>query len=317
MKGLQVFPPGASTVASGTDSIFLVLLAIFLLLLMAIAGTIIVFSVRYRRGKYVPRGLLSDAHSRELEIGWTVATLAAFLFIFAWAAAQNFSAMSSPGRPALTVHVVAKQWMWKLEHEGGQREINTLHLPEGKRVRLILNSEDVIHSFYVPAFRMKMDLVPGHDEAMVFEPTTAGTYDLFCTEFCGTAHSEMRGKIIVMRPEDFARWLQAHPPDDAMASQGAALFASLGCAACHAGGTGEAARAPRLEGVFGKPVSLSDGRVVTADDAYLRDSILQPKKDVVAGYDPIMPSFAGRVSEADLLKLTAYIRALGRKEAAR
>jgi cytochrome c oxidase subunit 2 len=206
----------------------------------------------------------------------------------------------------MEIHVVAKQWMWKTQHPGGAREIDALHVPVNRSIRLLMNSEDVIHSFYVPAFRIKQDVVPGATEQLLFKAVKTGTYRLTCAEYCGTRHSEMTGKIVVMEPQDFAKWLAEQPEGDALAERGAALYTRLGCSGCHEQ-TGTI-RAPDLHGIYGKPVPLSDGRVVTADDAYIRDSILEPRKDVVAGFAPIMPSFAGKASESDLLALLAWFR---------
>jgi cytochrome c oxidase subunit 2 len=308
VNGLSFFPRAASTTASHTDAIYLGLVGISAAVVLLVGTLILVFAIRYRRGAKVDRGPVPDLVGREVEIVWTAATFFAFVAIFGWAAAQDFTLLNPAPPGSLEIHVLAKQWMWKTQHPGGQREIDALHVPVHQPIRLVMNSADVIHSFFVPAFRLKRDIVPGRTEELQFEATTPGTYQLFCSEFCGTDHSHMLGEVTAMTPQDYARWLAEQPQDDGIARQGEALFRELGCSGCH--GANARVRAPPLEGVFGRPVPLSDGRVVTADDAYVRDSILVPKKDVVAGYEPVMPTFAGRVGEGELLALAAYIRSL-------
>jgi cytochrome c oxidase subunit 2 len=219
---------------------------------------------------------------------------------------------ATPPDNALELFVVAKQWMWKLEHTGGQREIDEMHVPRGTPVKLIMTSEDVIHSFFVPAFRLKQDVLPGRYTQMWFTATEAGRFHLFCAEYCGTDHSRMHGDVVVMEPADFARWLEAHRGASDMAARGEALFRDYGCSGCHSANA--SVHAPDLAGMYGKPVPLSDGSVVVADERYIRDSILLPAKEVAAGYAPIMPSFAGRIGEGDILDLIAYVRSLARSE---
>jgi cytochrome c oxidase subunit 2 len=308
MNPIRLFPPAASTAAPYTDAIFFGLMGISAAVVLLVATLIIVFCVRYRHGTKIERGPLTALLGRELEIGWTLATFLIFVVIFGWAAAQDFTRLAPAPPGSLEIHVLARQWMWKTQHPGGQSEINALHLPAHQPVRLVMNSQDVIHSFYVPAFRVKQDVVPGHTEELRFEATTPGTYQLFCSEFCGTDHSHMLGDIVVMEPQDYARWLSAQPQGDNLAKHGEALFREFGCSGCHTAGS--QVRAPPLAGIFGRPVPLADGRVVIADEAYIRDCILVPHKNVVAGYAPLMPSFAGRIEEGDLASLVAYIRSL-------
>jgi cytochrome c oxidase subunit 2 len=213
----------------------------------------------------------------------------------------------------LEIHIYAKQWMWKVEHDNGAREIDTLHIPNDTPIHLVMTSQDVIHSFYVPAFRIKQDVLPGRDEPLDFHPTQIGTFHLFCAEYCGTEHSKMTGDIVVMAKEDYARWRLAQPHSDSLATEGEALFRSLGCSGCH--DPSSAVHAPDLRGVFGHPVPLEGGRVVTADEAYVRDSILLPQKDIAAGYAPIMPSFSNIVDDSQITRLIAYIRSLAQEEA--
>jgi cytochrome c oxidase subunit 2 len=209
----------------------------------------------------------------------------------------------------MQIFIVGKQWMWKAQHPGGQREINELHVPAGQNVRLVLASQDVIHSFFVPALRIKQDVVPGRYETMWFRAETPGRYHLFCAEYCGTDHAHMGGWVTVMNPRDYGNWLQGQGGQTSLADQGQQLYRRYGCSGCHEpGGT---VRAPPLEGVFGSPVPLSDGSVTIADEKYIRDSILDPKAQVAAGYQPVMPTFAGQISEDDLAKLVAYIESIG------
>jgi cytochrome c oxidase subunit 2 len=216
----------------------------------------------------------------------------------------------------LEIHVLAKQWMWKTQHPSGAREINALHVPIDKPVRLLMESQDVIHSFFIPAFRIKQDVLPGRDAPtqLWFQASKLGTFGLLCAEYCGTDHSAMRGRIVVMTQQDYAAWSVAQPDGDDLAHQGAALFVSRGCSGCHAAAS--KVHAPRLAGLYGRTVPLQDGRSVLADDAYIRDSILQPRRDIVAGYEPIMPSFAGVLDDGEIQGLIAYIKSLRNAEGA-
>jgi cytochrome c oxidase subunit 2 len=307
MGQFSLWPQVASTQATKVDFIFILLLILSGGIILLVAGLLLGFSIRYRRGSSAPRGKLPEFMRRDIEIGWTSATLFLALFLFWWAATVELSAMQPPTN-ALEIHVLAKQWMWKSRHPSGAREIDELHVPVGEPVRLLMTSQDVIHSFFVPAFRMKQDVLPGRLTQTWFQATKIGEYHLFCAEFCGTEHSVMRGRIVVMKPEDYAVWTQAQPEADNLAREGARLFVSLGCSGCHTAGS--RVHAPGLSGVYGRQVHLSDGRTVTADEAYLRDSILLPKKDVVVGYEPLMPSFSGVVDEDDLQRLVAYLMSL-------
>jgi cytochrome c oxidase subunit 2 len=249
--------------------------------------------------------------SREFEIGWTSATLFLALFIFWWVSSIHLAALAAP-RNALEIHVVAKQWMWKTQHSNGAREINELHVPLDTPVRLVMTSEDVIHSFFVPAFRMKKDVLPGRYTETWFRPTKPGVFHLFCAEYCGSEHSRMTGRIVVVQKDSYARWLAAQPQGDGLAKAGEAVFRARGCSGCHS----EASKvhAPDLNGLYGRKVQLADGRTVTADEAYLRDSMLMPRRDVAAGFEPIMPSYAGILTDGEIISLTAYIRSLSGRE---
>jgi cytochrome c oxidase subunit 2 len=302
-----LMPETASFQAARTDLIYFALLGLGGAVLLLVLGLVITFAIRFRRGSKADRRELGAVVSREFEIGWTATTLFIFLFLFWWAGSAQLSALVAP-QNAIEVHVVAKQWMWKTQHANGAREINELHAPLGVPVRLVMTSQDVIHSFFVPAFRMKEDVVPGRYTETWFQATKLGVFRLLCAEYCGTDHSRMIGRIVIMTPEDYARWLGAQPQGDDLAHEGEALFVSHGCTGCHA--PSSAVHAPNLAGLYGRTVPLADGRTVVADEAYLRDSILQPRRDIAAGYEPIMPSFSGILSDDEIQSLVAYIRSL-------
>lgn len=300
----------ASANATAVDRVFLIELgiafAIFLLVFVLILG----FSIRYRRGSAARRGPVPSLAGKEVEVGWTTATLFLFVFIFWWGTAHPFT--DADPTPPLQIHIYAKQWMWKAEHPNGAREINALHVPLNSRVQLIMTSQDVIHSFFVPAFRIKRDVLPHRDAVLDFRPTKLGSYRLFCAEFCGTEHSNMIGTVFVMPRDDYLRWRDVQPHSDDIAAEGEALFHALGCSGCHA--PNSAVHAPDLRGVFGHSIPLDGGRTVLADEAYIRDSILLPQKDVAAGYAPIMPSFSNIVDDSQITRLTAYIKSLALQE---
>lgn len=297
--------PEEAAVASGRlDTLALCLLLLTGFVAVAVLALTIGFAVRYRAGSNADRSN-PPAKGRKLEVAWTVIPLLLFLGVYAWAAI-DYVALYQPPQNAMPVFAVAKQWMWKAQHRNGRREVGELHLPLGRPVRLVLTSEDVIHSFYVPAFRIKQDVVPGRYTSITFTPSRVGEYHLFCTEFCGTDHALMTGRIVVQQPADFARWLAAGPRQPGMARRGFDLYRSYGCSGCH--DAGSTVHAPSLAGLLGRPVQLQDGRALRADEGYVRDSILVPDKDVVAGYAPIMPSYAGKIAEEDLLAIIEYIR---------
>lgn len=216
--------------------------------------------------------------------------------------------MFRPPDDAMEIHVVGKQWMWKVQHLGGQREINQLHVPVGRPIKLTLTSQDVIHGFYVPAFRIHHDVLPNRYVTLWFEATKPGRYHLFCTQYCGTNHARMIGEIIVMEQIEFQAWL-AQGPDGSLASEGRKLFQKLQCVSCHSGDA--KSRAPVIEGIYNREVVLQDGRKVRADEAYLRESILNPDAKIVAGFQPIMPTYAGQVNEEEILQLITFLKALG------
>jgi cytochrome c oxidase subunit 2 len=303
-SNFRVLEQSASSMAHRVDLLFTSMLLLTGIVALGVLAAIVFFSVRYRQGARVSRGNVQ--RKLGIEIAWTVIPLLLFIVIFAWAA-RDFIALYTPPQDALPVYVVAKQWMWKLQHRSGRREINELHVPLGQPVRLVMTSQDAIHSFYVPAFRLKQDVLPGRYTSLWFTPTQLGEFRLFCAEYCGSQHSQMIGRVVVMKPADYARWSSEGTTSPSLAQYGFARFRELGCSGCHAAGS--SVHAPSLRGLLGREVHLQDGRTLIADENYIRDSILLPKKDVVAGFAPVMPSFAGQVSEEDIQALIAYIRA--------
>lgn len=294
----------ASTLGKEVDVLFLTMLGITGVVAIGVATLIVLFAIRYRPGSRADRSN-PPARARWVEITWTATPLAIFLVIFFWSSIV-FSKFHHPPEGAMRIHVLAKQWMWKLEHDNGRREIDELHVPLGRPVELVMTSQDVIHSFFVPAFRVKQDVLPGRYTNLWFTATQLGRFNLFCAEYCGTDHASMHGAIVVMRPTEFAQWLAAGPEQPGLASRGFELYRRVGCSGCHE--PASTVHAPDLTGLFGKPVHLSDGSTVIADENYIRDSILQPKKQVVAGFDPVMPSFQGQLDEDDLIALIAFIK---------
>lgn len=295
--------------AGHVDALYLFLVLITAFFSLLIAGLILFFIIRYRK---TPERQAQQIHgSMLLEIVWTVIPLGISMVIFVWGALLYFRLQRPPG-DALEVYGVAKQWMWKFQHPGGQREINALHVPMGRPVKVTLISQDVIHDFSVPAFRIKTDVLPNRYMATWFTPTTPGTYHLFCSQYCGTQHSAMIGDVVVMKPEDYAQWLASGKAEGSLASQGEKLFQEFGCTTCHRPDSG--ARGPNLQGLYGRPVRLSDNRVVIADDSYIRESILQPNAKIVNGFQPIMPTFQGVVSEEGLIQITEYIKHMAEQE---
>jgi cytochrome c oxidase subunit II len=303
--GFPLFPPRASVMADRVDALFFFLLSLTGLVTIVVAALVVYFAFRYRRraGDGIPPQVEG---SIPLELAWTLGPALIFLIPFVWGAHLYVEAYQAP-RDAITITGIGKQWMWKFEHPGGQREIDTLHVPLGKPVRLLLTSEDVIHSFYIPAFRTKQDVLPARYTTVWFQGTTPGTFHLFCSEYCGTSHSQMRGSVTVMTPEAYERWLTLGA-SESPASRGAKLFEQLGCNTCHRDDSRR--RAPVLAGLYGHPVQLADGRVITADEDYIRESILDPAAKVVFGWQAIMPTFKGRVSEEEVMELIAYIQSM-------
>lgn len=304
-----LFPEQASTMAREVDLLFYFLAGVSGFFSLLIAVLLLTFAIRYRRRS--SGDVAAAVHgSLALELIWSLIPFGLTMIMFLWGASLYLT-LSRPPDNALDVFVVGKQWMWKLQHTEGRQEINELHVPAGQPVKLTLTSEDVIHSFYIPAFRIKMDALPGRYTHAWFEATKPGRYHLFCAEYCGTQHSGMIGSVVVMEPAEYQAWLSEGIAETAAlspADAGAALFQGLGCASCHRETSG--ALGPALAGLFGSTVKLQDGSEVVADEAYLRESILNPRARIVAGFQPVMPTFQGLVSEQQLLHLVQYIMSL-------
>ncbi len=321
LERLGLMPTQASTVSGDVDALYLSLVGLSLVFSLGIAAALAYFAIAYRRR--------SEAHEAEqihgslaLELVWSIIPFTIAMGIFIWGASL-FVTLKRPPDNALEIFAVGKQWMWKLQHLEGRREINALHIPVGRPVKVTLTSEDVIHSFFVPAFRVKQDAVPGRYSTVWFEATKTGSFHLFCAEYCGTEHSGMIGTVTVMEPDDYQDWLSAEMAggmagtaqgDDplSVAAAGGELFRGLGCHTCHRQTAG--ALGPSLTELFGSQVSLRGGRTVLADEAYLRESIVDPRAKLVDGYQPVMPTFQGQVSEEGLMQLVAYIKSLAAEQ---
>ena len=306
LRNLPFFPEQASVQAGQVDAVYFFMVAVAAFFSLLIAGLIVFFAVKYRRREDDGIGVAIHG-SLTLELLWTFVPLGIVMVMFVWGAKVFFD-LYRPPAGAMEIFVVGKQWMWKVQHMEGQREINELHVPVGRPVKLIMGSEDVLHSYYIPAFRVKADVIPGRYNTMWFTANKPGQYHLFCAEYCGTRHSGMIGRIIAMEPSDFQEWLSGGRAADSPVAAGAKLFQDLVCNTCHTGDT--QGRGPVLNGVYGKPVQLQGGGTVIADDAYIRESIMNPQAKIVAGFQPAMPTFQGLVTEEQLLQLIAYVRSL-------
>lgn len=304
----RLFPERASTMAGPVDALYFFLVGVTVVFGGLIFVLVVTFAVKYRRR---PGRRLAEAVPTRLrvEFFWMFVPLAVTMLAFVWGA-ELFYRITDASPDAMDVYVVGRQWMWKIQHPDGRREINELHVPVGRRVRLIMTSEDVIHSFFVPAFRIKQDVLPGRYTKLWFEATRPGSFRLFCAEYCGTLHSGMVGRVVALEAREYELWLAGGRGAESPAANGERLFVRLGCAGCHAPGPGM--RGPALEGIFGATVALEGGRQARADENYLRESILDPGAKVVAGFPPVMPSFRGRVGEDDLFHLLEYVKSLGR-----
>ena len=304
---LPLVPEQASNFAPQVDGLMTFISTVCFFFAVVITIAIIYFFFQYRRKEPHAVGAQLHGDSR-LETLWIVIPLILAMTMFSWGAVVYVDYRRAPA-DTLDIYVIAKQWMWKAQQPNGIREIDELHVPVNRNVRLILASEDVIHDFFVPAFRVKMDVVPGHYNTMWFRPTKTGRYHFFCSQYCGTSHAVMGGWVTVMEAAEYGTWLSGSTGGETNpVLAGEKLFAEKACISCHiANGTG---RAPSLNGVYGAQVLLADGSKVTADDAYIRESILQPSAKIVAGYQPLMPSFQGQLTEEQILALTAYIKSL-------
>jgi cytochrome c oxidase subunit II len=307
MWSFPLFPEQASTVAGKVDAVYWVLVAITAFFTLMVYGMIFFFAVKYRRGTNVDRSN-PPASSHKLEALWIAVPLVISISVFTWSTGTFFSIYRAPAG-AMEVTVVGKQWMWKLQSPNGTREINELHVPVGRAVKLIMTSQDVIHSFYVPAFRIKQDVLPGRYTSVWFEATKPGTYHLFCAEYCGTQHSGMIGRVIVMEPTEYQAWLSGGAASETPAAAGKRLITQMGCATCHSAGSGQ--RGPSLEGVYGSIAPLQGGGTVTVDEDYIRESIINPRAKIVQGYEPIMPTYTGQITEEGILQIIAYLKSIG------
>lgn len=308
--GIPLRPPDASTGAASVDQLHFFLTAITLFFTAIIFAAIFYFMIKYRRRSEDERP--AEIHgSMPLEIAWSVFPLLLVTVVFIWSSSIYFS-NANPPRAAMEIFVVGKQWMWHIQHPEGPREINALHVPVNIPIKLTMTSEDVIHDFYIPAFRIKRDVIPGRYSTTWFQATETGAYHLFCAQYCGAEHAMMIGTVYVMTPADYAQWLSGGAKGKSMAQSGEKLFSQLGCVTCHA--ADNSGRCPSLEGLYGKPVKLRDGRTLVADEAYLRQAILSPNSTPLPGYAPVMPGFQGQINEEQLLQLIAYIKSLGQEE---
>jgi cytochrome c oxidase subunit II len=311
MQGFPFQPEQASTIARSVDYLYYFITAVTLFSTALVFSTIFYFMIKYRRRSPDERPKAIEG-SLPLEVLWTAIPTLIVAVIFVWSSSLYFR-NAEPPAGAMEIFVTGKQWMWKIEHPEGQREINELHVPLGRPVKLTMTSEDVIHDFFVPAFRVKKDVLPGRYTTLWFEPTRAGTFHLFCAQYCGAFHAGMLGSVIVLEPDAYERWLAGGVQGESMESAGQKLFQQSGCGTCHlADGTGPG---PSLLGVYGQPVRLTTGQTVTADDAYIRESIVLPRAKIVLGFAPIMPSFQGQLTEEQMTNVIAYIRLLGKTQA--
>ncbi len=308
-QNVPLWPARASTLANNVDLLYVFLIVVTGFFTLLVFALVIFFAVKYRQRP--DRHATQIEGSYALEATWTLIPFGILMVMFVWGAVVYMKSVQPPDN-AMEIFVVGKQWMWKLEHPEGVREINTLHVPVGRDVRLTMISQDVIHSFYVPAFRIKQDVLPGRYTTLWFHAIKTGHFHLFCAEYCGTLHSGMIGEVVVMDPSDYQAWLAGNAQQGTMANSGEKVFAELGCASCHRSDT--QGRGPNLAGVYGKPVMLDNGTTVMADENYLRESILNPGSKVVAGFRPIMPTFNGIVNEEQMLALITYMKSLSQPQ---
>jgi len=305
MTTFAIIPPEASTIAPRMDALLVFMTLVSIIGLTIVALLVTTFSVLYRKDRN-PQATQIEG-STLLEATWTIIPLGLFLIMFVWGSVLYFRIFTPPAN-AMNIYVVGKQWMWKAEHPGGQHEINSLHVPTGQPVQLTLISQDVFHSFSIPAFRVKREAIPGRYTTVWFEATKTGTYHLFCTQYCGTAHSAMIGEVVVQTPEDYKAWLASSTSGISLAQNGERLFSSLSCGACHNGQPD--ARGPNLANVYGSRLTLTTGQPVLVDEAYLRQAILNPSAHITQGFAPIMPTYQGQISEEGLISLVEYIKGL-------
>ena len=305
LTNFALYPPEASKIAPEMDALYFFMVLVSLIGLTLVVLLLTSFSIMYRKSRH-PVAVQIEG-STLLEATWTIIPLGLFLVMFVWGALIYFRVYTPPAN-AMNIYVVGKQWMWKAEHPGGQHEINSLHVPTGRAVQLTLISQDVFHSFSIPAFRVKREAIPGRYTSVWFEATTPGTYHLFCTQYCGTDHSHMIGDIVVLSPDDYRKWLASSTSGASLAQNGERLFASLSCSACH--NARPDARGPNLANVYGSKLTLATGESQIADEGYIRESILNPSQHVTQGFAPIMPTYQGQISEDGVIALVEYIKTL-------
>ncbi len=307
MNSLQLLPESASNFANEWNWLFWMLVAVCGFVATAIAVLLVYWVLRYHRKSEteIPPQIRGNY---KVEATWSIIPFFIFMGMFGWGAKLYFN-LEKPPDNARTIYVVGKQWMWKLQYATGQREIDTLHIPVGEPVKLMMISQDVIHSFYIPAFRVKQDVLPRRYTTLWFQATKAGRYHLFCAEYCGTKHSGMIGWVYAMEPHDFQLWLEQGGAEGSLASTGEKLFHQFGCSNCHHFET--QGRCPMLRDLYGRPVQLTNGQMITADETYLRRKILNPRDQLIMGFDPIMPTYQGQLTEDELVALVAYIKAIG------
>lgn len=303
--GIPIFPEQASSFAKDVDALYFFIVAVSAFFALLIAVLVIYFGIKFHRRHEGEVGARIEGNL-PMELLWSIIPTIISMVMFGWGASV-FYHLRRPPDEAMHIYAVGKQWMWKFQHLEGQREINELHVPTGRAIKVTVTSEDVIHSLYFPTFRTKIDAIPGRYTELWFEPTKPGTYHIFCAEYCGTSHSGMIGSVVVMEPADYQAWL-AGGGEGSLAERGAVLFNQLACSTCHLdSGQG---RGPSLKDIFGKQAELTDGSKVTVDEVYLRESILSSQAKIVKGFQPLMPTFQGLVSEEGLVALIEHVRSL-------
>jgi cytochrome c oxidase subunit II len=305
-SGIPLFPEQASTLAPRVDNLYFFIVAVTAFFALAVTIVVIVFAVKYRTDD--PLAVGARIHgSIPLELAWSIIPFIISIVIFAWAADVFFDLVRPPNQ-TLEIYATGKRWMWKFQHLDGQNEINELHVPLGRAVKVTFTSEDVLHSLFFPAFRTKADAIPGRYSSVWFQATKLGEYHMFCAEYCGTRHSGMVGRVVVMEPAAYQAWLTGGTVGGSLSQRGEQLFNDLSCNTCHRNdGSG---RGPSLVNKFGQPQQLADGTSVTVDEAYVRESILTPQVKVAAGYNPLMPTFQGLLSEESVIALVEYVKTL-------
>jgi cytochrome c oxidase subunit 2 len=312
MSGFSLFPVQASTLAPEVDNLYFFILGVTAFFALLVVVLVLYFAIKYRDDTGLKVGAPITG-SIPMEIGWSIVPFLVSMAIFVWATTVFFHIVRPPDQ-TLEVYSTGKRWMWRFQHLDGAREINQLHVPVGRPVKVTFTSEDVLHDLYIPAFRVKADAIPGRYSSIWFTPTQTGEFHLFCAEYCGTRHSGMIGTVIVMEPDEYQAWLSSGGLTGSMSARGEQLFQQLACTTCHlSDGTG---RGPSLAGVFGSQVTLNNGQTVTADESYIRESILTPQMKLVNGYQPLMPTFQGLVNEEGLASLIEYVKSLSTNKAA-